>query len=82
MEFDRDPEHLSDEPPIGGLPIPIITSSIVAEMIRVVGEMGVTMIRDLVTAIIHDGRIPTDWEQSSIVCFYQSKGDALKRGNY
>ena len=40
------------------------------------------MIRYLATVIIHDGKVPTDWEQSFIVCLYKGKGDALDRGNY
>ena len=30
----------------------------------------------------HDGKVPSDWEQSFIVCLYKGKGDALERGNY
>ena len=33
-------------------------------------------------AIIRDGKVPSDWEQSFIVCLYKGKGDALERGNY
>ena len=44
--------------------------------------MGVPMIRDLAAAIIRDGKVPSDWEQSFIVCLYKGKGDALERGNY
>ena len=44
--------------------------------------MGASMIRDLAAAIIHDGKVPSDWEQSFIVCLYMGKGDALERGNY
>ena len=40
------------------------------------------MIRDLATAIICDGKVSTDWEQSFIVCLYKGKGDALDKGNY
>ena len=41
------------------------------------------MICDLEAAIIRDGKVPSDWEQSFIVCrFYKRKGDALERGNY
>ena len=29
-----------------------------------------------------DGKVPTDWEESFIVCLYNGKGDALDRGNY
>ena len=57
-------------------------SGIVAEMIRAAGDMGASMIRDLTAAIIRDGKVPSDWEQSFIVCLYKGKGDALERGNY
>ena len=57
-------------------------SGIVVEMIRSAGDVGVNMIRDLATAIIRDGRVPTDWEKSFIICLYKGKGDALDRGNY
>ena len=55
-------------------------SCIVVEMIRAAGDMGTSMIRDL--AIIRDGKVPSDWEQSFIVCLYKGKGDTLERGNY
>ena len=61
-------------------------SGIVVEMIRAAGDMGAymgaSMIRDLAVAIIRDGKVPSDWEQSFIVCLYKGKGDALERGNY
>ena len=49
-------------------------SSLVVEMIRAAGDMGAPMIRDLAAAIIRDGKVPTGWEQSSIVCLYKGKG--------
>ena len=54
----------------------------VVEMIQAAGDMGASMIRDLAAAIIRDGKVPSDWEQSFIVCLYKGKGDALERGNY
>ena len=59
-------------------------SGIVVEMIRAAGDMGASMICDLAAAIICDGKVhvPSDWEQSFIVCLYTRKGDALERGNY
>ena len=51
-------------------------------MIRAAGDMGASMIRDLAAAIIRVGKVPSDWEQSFIVCLYKGKGDALERGNY
>ena len=100
VEFDWDPDHLSNEPPLEGPPIPITIdmvmkaiskmksgkaagpSGIVVELIKAAGDTGATMIRDLATAIIRDGKVPTDWEESFIVCLYKGKGDALDRGNY
>ena len=52
------------------------------EMIRAAGDMGASMIRDLAAAIIRDGKVPSDWEQSFIVCLYKGKRDALEKGNY
>ena len=57
-------------------------SGTVVEMIRAAGDMGASMIRDLAAAIIRDGKVPSDWEQSFIVCLYKAKGDAFERGNY
>ena len=44
--------------------------------------MGASIFRDLAAAIICDGKVPSDWEQSFIICLYKGKGDALVRGNY
>ena len=81
VEFDWDPDHLSNEPPLEGPPIPITIdmvkkaiskmksgkvagpSGIVVEKIKAACDTGATMIRDLATAIILDGKVPTDWEQ-------------------
>ena len=100
LNVDWDPDHLSYQPPVEGLPIPITNdmvkkaisqmkagkvpgpSSIVVEMIRATGDMGASMIRDLAVAIIRDGKVPSDWEQSFIVWLYKGKGDALESGNY
>ena len=57
-------------------------SGIMVEMIRAADDMGASMIRDLAAAIIRDGKVPSDWKQSFIVCLYKGKGDALERGNY
>ena len=57
-------------------------SGMVVEMIGAACDTGASMIRDLAAAIIHDGKVPSDWEQSFIVFLYKGKGDALERGNY
>ena len=48
-------------------------SGIVLEMTKAAGNTGDVMIRDLATAIICDGKIPTDWEQSYFVCLYRAR---------
>ena len=57
-------------------------SGIVVVMIRAAGDMGASMICYLAAAFICDGKVPSDWEQSFIVCLYKRKGDAFERGNY
>ena len=41
-------------------------SGVVMEMVRAAGDTGANMIRNLAIAIIRDGNIPADWEQSFI----------------
>ena len=55
-------------------------SGIVVEMIGAVGDMAASMILDLAFAIIRDGKAPSNWEQSFIVCPYKGKDDALDKG--
>ena len=98
VEFYWDPDHLSSttsgRPPIP-ITIDMVKKAIsqmkagkapgpsgIVVMIRATGDMGASMIRDLAAAIIRDGKVPSDWEQSFIVCLYKGKGDALVRGNY
>ena len=57
-------------------------SGIVVEMIRAAGDKGASMIRGLAAAIICDGKVSSDWEQSFIVCLNKGTGYALERGNY
>ena len=57
-------------------------SGIGVEIILAAGDTGASMIRDLAAAIIRDGKVPSDWKQSFIVCLYKGKGDALERCNY
>ena len=43
---------------------------------------GTSMICNLAAAIICNGTVTSDWEQSFIVCLCKGKGVALDRGNY
>ena len=47
-------------------------------MTRAASDTGVAMIPGLARAIIRDGKVPADWEQSFIVCLYKRKGDILR----
>ena len=40
------------------------------------------MICDLAASIIRDGKVPSNWEQSFIVCLDKDKGDALEKDNW
>ena len=48
-------------------------SGIVEEMIKAAGDTGAIMICNLATASIGDGKVPSDWEQSFIVCLYKGR---------
>ena len=97
VEFDWDPDHLSNKPLLEGPPIPIdmVKKAIskmksgkaegpsgIVVMIKAAGDTGASMIPDFATAIMRDGKASTDWEESFIVCLYKDKGNALDRGNY
>ena len=47
-------------------------SGIVVEMIGAAGDMGASMIRDCAAEIIRHGKVPSNWEQSFIVCQHRS----------
>ena len=55
---------------------------IVVKMILAAADTCASMICGLVAAIICDDKVPSDLQQSFIVCLYKGKGDALDRGNY
>ena len=57
-------------------------SGIVAEMVKATGDLGVEQIRVLTEAVVCNGAIPKDWEESHILNLYKGKGVALDRGNY
>ena len=55
-------------------------SGIMVELIQVAGDRGASMIYDLAAAIICYGKVPSDWEQSFIVCLYKGKGGCIGNG--
>ena len=57
-------------------------SGIIAEMLKASGEEGVELATQLAEAVFGSSEIPKDWEESFILNFFKSKGEALDRGNY
>ena len=55
-------------------------SGIVVKMIWAAVDMGASMICDLAAAIIGDGKVPSDWEQSFIICLYKGRGGCIGKG--
>jgi hypothetical protein len=51
-------------------------------MLKAAGEDGVLWVTDICNAIVREGKIPTDWRKSWMVCVYKGKGDALECGSY
>ena len=56
-------------------------SSMVAEILKAGGDNCTDIVTDLVNAIIHLGKVPSDWQVSSIVNSFKGKGKATKRGS-
>ena len=58
------------------------SSGIVMEIIKAACDTCAPMIPNLATEIICDGKVPSDLEQTFIVCLFKGKGNTLDRGNY
>ena len=54
----------------------------VVEMLKAAGSKGIDFLRELIIFVVKHGKIPEDWERSSILNRYKGKDDALNRGNY
>ena len=57
-------------------------SGVVAEMLKAAGETGTALLTDLCNAILVEERIPTDWNNSTLVPVFKGKGDALECSSY
>lgn len=57
-------------------------TGIVVDIIEAAGEAGVSWMTDLCNAIIREGKIPEDWQESITVPIYKGKGDPLECGSY
>ena len=57
-------------------------SGIIIDMLKAAGNDGIVFLRELITSVMINGKIPEDWEMSFILSLYKGKGDALDRGRY
>ena len=57
-------------------------SGIVSEMLKVSCDIVAPKLTTLINLIIHEGRIPDEWNESYIISLYKGKGHSLECGNY
>ena len=57
-------------------------SGIVPEMLKISSESVVPKLTSLINMIIHEGKVPEEWNESFIISLYKGKGDSLESGNY
>ena len=57
-------------------------TGVVAEMIHAAGRVGVVWMTEICNKIIRDGKIPKDWQLSTLVPIYKCKGDSMNCCSY
>ena len=57
-------------------------SGIIIDMLKAAGNDGIVFLRELITSVKINGKIPEDWEMRIILSLYKGNGDALDRGSY
>ena len=57
-------------------------SGVVAEMLKAAPDICSKIFADLLSAIIHKGKVLVDWSDSIIVGLFKEKGDSLEQKNY
>ena len=59
-----------------------VPSGVVAKILKAAPDICSKIIKDLMNAIICEGKIPADWSYSIIVSLFKGKGDALNWNSY
>ena len=54
----------------------------ITEMLKAAGDVYIDIVTDVMNAIIHGRKVPSDWQVSSIVNSFKGKGEAIERGSY
>ena len=57
-------------------------SGVVAEIMEAAPDICCKIIADLMNAVIREGKVPADWNDSISVSLFKGKGDVLDRSNY
>ena len=64
---------------LGKSPCP---SNVIAETLKASPDQCSQLIADLINAIVKEGKVPEEWNNSYIVSLFKGKGSTLDRGNY
>ena len=57
-------------------------SEVVGEMLKAAGRKGVRMMTELCNQVVREGKIPSEWELSTLIPIYKGKGDPMECGSY
>ena len=57
-------------------------SEVVGEMLKAAGRKGVRMMAELCNQVVREGKIPSEWELSTLIPIYKGKGDPMECGSY
>jgi len=57
-------------------------TGVVGDMLKAAGSWGVKRMTEICNLVVKEGRIPVDWELSTLVPLYKGKGDPLDCGSY
>lgn len=57
-------------------------SEVSIDLLKALGEEGEAWLLELLQKVLTEGRMPDDWQKSSIFTLYKNKGDILDCGNY
>ena len=52
-------------------------SEVVGEMLKAAGRKGVRMMTELCNQVVREGKIPSEWELSTLILIYKGKGDPI-----
>jgi hypothetical protein len=57
-------------------------TELVGDVLRAAGKTGVSLMTEICNLIVKEGKIPADWELSTLTPVYKGKGDPLECGSY